>query len=134
MNVREKRFLIKPEEVEQILFADNSDCESDLGLDDEDQGFLDADVDNVGAEIVIEEVEKDLSDQNDVETEAVLGAYISSDRPDRKVTRSKQTPKVRQSVPEHIDDVMESQRSSGKRRNTSMNVIHKGAVFAWRRR
>ncbi|ESO94682.1 hypothetical protein LOTGIDRAFT_175365 [Lottia gigantea] len=31
------------------------------------QGFLDADADNVGAEIVIEEVEKDLSDQNDVE-------------------------------------------------------------------
>ena len=56
MNVREKRFVIKPEEVEQILFADNSDCEGDLELDYEDQGLLDNDADNPGSEIIIEEV------------------------------------------------------------------------------
>lgn len=51
---RERLFRIREADIQQLLFADNSDDdESDLFLDDEDQNFLLEDVDNV-TEVIIE--------------------------------------------------------------------------------
>jgi hypothetical protein len=54
MATRERLFNINEDNVMEILFADNSDDEDNLAIDDEDRGFLLEDVDHVSQEVVIE--------------------------------------------------------------------------------
>lgn len=57
-----RKFLVTDEEIQQVLFADDSGDESALLLDGEDEEFLADDVGNVGVEIDIEPPERTCSE------------------------------------------------------------------------
>ena len=96
---RERLFRIREADIQQILFADNSDDDDDdLLLDDEDQNFLVEDVDNVAQEVIIEHPDPALTNEPSTSTHAVCTAVVEPaafyGRPRRQCKPTIQTPAI----------------------------------------
>jgi len=115
---RERLFAIREADIQQLLFADNSDDdEDDLLLDEEDQNFLFEDIDNVSQEVIIEHPDSCSTAESDTGT-AVVCAPVKPQsfysKPKR--TCNTGTPAV---VPGEQEQSMEVQPTTSSSKSTT---------------